>query len=62
MSFSITKTQGYGKRRLRDVRISVTVPVYLFLTQGVITIKYFIMILKTSDMFSHFYVILQDVQ
>ena len=30
MSFSITKTQGYGKRRLRDVRIAATVPVYLF--------------------------------
>ena len=39
MSFSITKTQGYGKRRSRDVRIAANVPVYLFLTQGVITIS-----------------------
>ena len=62
MSFSITKTQGYGKRRLRDVRIAATVPVHLFLTQGVVTIRYFIIILKTSDMFYHFYVIIQDVQ
>ena len=38
MSFSITKTQGYGKRRLRDVRIAATVPVYLFLTQGVVQV------------------------